>query len=175
MTLELAIRDAEKRKGEWLSEKEHGLNPAENSGSRYYVTHEHDIVDSYMKDRMPLRVAAYIREKVPNNGLRSPLELQRQLYETMISGHPGWQFAGAFMDKGSSLQLKNRPGLQALLASCGKGEIDVIICRNMSRLHESAGTVLEMVQHLADLETPVGVYFEAEETFSLRPENDATD
>lgn len=73
VTIDKAIRNAETRKAEWFSQRRHDHD---GHDEKYYATHDHDMIDEYMKDRMPLRVAAYIRETVPNNGLRSPLILQ---------------------------------------------------------------------------------------------------
>lgn len=166
-TIDRAIHNAEARKAEWFSKGSHENKEHEE---KYYATHDHDMIDQYMRDRMPLRVAAYIRETVPNNGLRSPLILQQKLFETEIAGHPGWIFAGTFIDKGQAQLLKNRPGLLTLISECEAGNIDVVICRNISRLFRFVPDVIKLTDHLKELDPPVGVYFEAEATFSLSAE-----
>ena len=115
-------------------------------------------------------MAAYIREVVPNNGLRSPLDLQRQLYENVISGHPSWILAGIYIDKGSAVALEGRPGLTNLLGDCEKGMIDVIICKNISRISRNMMITLDLIHKLEQYDPPIGIYFEAEQIFTLGAE-----
>lgn len=166
-TVEEAIRNAERAKAKWFIRKQ---CQQDMPSSDWRATDEHNAIDLCMQGRSPLRVAAYIRSNVPNNGLRSPLDLQKRLYETVITGHPGWKLAGIFIDKGSAMHLQNRPGLQQLLAECEDGAIDVIICKNLSRLYRSIPETLSLVERLAKHDPPIGVYFEAEDTFSLSAE-----
>lgn len=171
-TMEEAIRNAEEHKAQMLMGNCTGVDTENHADNiqKFYSTHEHDAIDRYMSDRVPLKVAAYIRETVPRNGLRSPLDLQYQLYESVITGHPGWKLAGIYTDKGNAMQLKNRPGLQQLLRDCEAGKIDIILCKNMKRLFLDISEVIELLQHLADYAPPIGVFFEAENTFSLTAE-----
>lgn len=160
MTLREVIQNAEASKAKWLMENSHTCKS-------YYSTHEHDMIDQYMKERLPLNVAAYIRENVPKNGLRSPLELQRRLYESIIMGHPNWKLAGVFLDKGNAMQLQNRPGLRQLLTACATGQVDVILCKNMSRLFIRAKDVEYFTKQLSVYNPPIAVFFEAEKFLSL--------
>jgi len=169
-TLKIAIQKAELLKAEWCLQGASGSEKASSENDEYYATHDHDLIDTYMADRKPLRVAAYIRETVPKNGLRSPLELQQHLFESEISGHPGWSFAGTYIDKGEAQLVKNRPGLMSLLADCEAGNIDVVICRSISRLFRFVPDAIKLTNHLVNLTPPVGVYFEKEETFTLSSE-----
>lgn len=166
-TMREAIKEAEENKGKWYSDY-NSYQIEENKEQHHGIaSHEHDIIDQYTKDRRPLRVAAYIREVIPRNGLRSPIVLQRYLYESMISGHPGWVLVDTYIDTGNAMPLKDRPGLSRLLRDCCSGKVDVIICKNSFRLFRNSGTLIELIHNLAEFDPPVGVYFEAERTFSL--------
>ena len=160
MTLEEVIQNAETNKAKWLMENNHFCK-------RYYSTHEHDLIDHCMEERFPLKVAAYIRENIPKNGLRSPIELQHRLYESVIMGHPGWKLAGVFWDKGNAMQIQNRPGLRQLVAACAAGQVDVILCKNMSRLFVRREDIEGFTKRLSEYDPPIAIFFEAEKFLSL--------
>ena len=108
-----------------------------------------------------LRVAAYIRVSTDSTDQENSLRNQRSRYERLIAANPLWEFIGIFADEGiSGTKMDNRKGLLHLIGECEAGKIDLVIVKEVSRLARNTRECLYIVSLLADLPSPVGIFFE---------------
>lgn len=132
---------------------------------------EYAPIDAFFPDDKPIRVAVYIRAKVVNNGLRSPLDLQECLYRDIVGRHANWELIGLYSDEGSGSTFKNRPQFDKLLMDCKAGKIDVIITKDAARITRVVSDCREVVYQLARMRHPVAVYFESDKLLTLNAGN----
>ena len=62
-----------------------------------------------------LRVAAYCRVSTKHPDQFGSLEHQREHFERLIQDTPDWKLVKIYLDTGSGIRTKNRPGYQAML------------------------------------------------------------
>ena len=111
------------------------------------------------------RVAAYCRISIETERMSHSLSAQVSHYNKLIQNNPLWQFAGVYTDDGISGTSTNRPGLQALLDECDKGNIDIILTKSISRFARNTLDLLSVVRSLR--EKNIEVRFEKEKINSL--------
>ena len=111
------------------------------------------------------RVAAYCRISMKTERMNHSLSAQINYYNKLIQGNTLWQFAGVYMNDGVSGTSTNRPGLQALLDECDKGNIDIILTKSISRFARNTLDLLSIVRSLKDKN--IEVRFEKENINSL--------
>lgn len=128
---------------------------------------EYAPIDTFFPADKPIHVAVYIRAKVVNNGLRSPLELQECLYRDIVGRHSNWELMGIYTDEGAGSSLRNRPQLDRLLCDCKTGTIDVIITKDSARITPVVSDCMRVVYQLARMRHPVAVYFESDKLLTL--------
>ncbi len=108
-----------------------------------------------------IRVAAYCRVSSSSDDQLISLETQKAHYETYIRANPEWEFAGLYYDEGiSGTKTSKREGLLSMLKDCGRGKIDYIVTKSISRFARNTADCLTMVRKLIDL--GVHIYFEKE-------------
>ena len=108
-----------------------------------------------------LRVAAYIRVSTDSADQENSLKNQRAHYEKMIPANPLWEYVGIFADEGfSGTSMHNRKGLRRLINECSFGNVDLIVVKEVSRLARNTKECLDVVEFLASLNSPVGIFFE---------------
>lgn len=108
-----------------------------------------------------LRVAAYCRVSTDYMDQLESLETQVAHYEQYIRSHADWAYGGVFFDEGiSGTKMQNRDGLNAMLADCEAGKIDMVITKSISRLCRNITDCLWIVRKLVNLGIPI--YFEKE-------------
>ncbi|SFS07388.1 recombinase family protein [Anaeromicropila populeti] len=108
-----------------------------------------------------LRVAAYCRVSTASEEQRISLAAQKVHYENYIKANQEWELAGLYYDEGiSGTKKENRDGLLSLIADCGKGKIDFIMTKSISRFCRNTTDCLELVRKL--LEWNVCIEFEKE-------------
>ena len=108
-----------------------------------------------------LRVAAYIRVSTDSLDQENSLKNQRMHYEKMIPSNPLWEYIGVFQDEGiSGTSMHNRKGLLRLIEECKAGNIDLIVVKEVSRLARNTRDCLDTAEQLAELDPPVGIFFE---------------
>lgn len=113
--------------------------------------------------RTELRVCAYCRVSTDNVEQTSSFELQRLYYEEYIAKHENWKMVGIYADEGiSGTSMKNRPGVQQMLADCRDGKIDLIIIKSVSRFSRNVVECIDEIRKLKTLNPPVRVFFESE-------------
>ena len=119
----------------------------------------------------PTRVAAYCRVSTEEDSQLNSYNSQIEYYTQYISSHPDWICAGIFADEGlSGTQTKNRKQFNRLLRKCRRHEINIILCKSISRFARNTVDCLELIRELKSL--GIAVIFEKENlnTFSIPSE-----
>lgn len=111
------------------------------------------------------RVAAYARVSSGKDAMLHSLASQVDYYKTYISNHPGWSFAGVYIDESKSGTRDSRDQFQCLLADCRAGKIDHIITKSISRFARNTVTLLSAVRELKALQ--ISVFFEEQNIDTL--------
>ena len=128
-------------------------------------------IDYYDND-IPQRVAVYARVSTDNVQQTSSYELQKKYYEEFVIRHPNWTLVKIYADEGiSGTSMAHRDEFLAMIADSRAGKIDMIITKSVSRFARNVVDFLRMVQSLAELPHPVGIFFESECIFSLKDDS----
>ena len=119
-----------------------------------------------------LRVAAYTRVSSDSEDHRNSLAAQNRYYTELISGKAEWRRGDIYADEGiSGTSLAHRDEFNSMIADCRSGKIDMIITKSVSRFARNVVDCISMVRMLAELPSPVGVFFESECIFSLKDDS----
>ena len=128
-------------------------------------------IDYYDND-IEQRVAVYARVSTDNVQQTSSYELQKKYYEDFVVHHPNWTLVKIYADEGiSGTSLAHRDEFNSMIADCRSGKIDMIITKSVSRFARNVVDCISMVRMLAELPSPVGVFFESECIFSLKDDS----
>ena len=128
-------------------------------------------IDYYYND-IRQRVAVYARVSTDNVQQTSSYELQKKYYEDFVVHHPNWTLVKIYADEGiSGTSLAHRDEFNSMIADCRSGKIDMIITKSVSRFARNVVDCISMVRMLAELPSPVGVFFESECIFSLKDDS----
>ena len=128
-------------------------------------------IDYYDND-IRQRVAVYARVSTDNVQQTSSYELQKKYYEDFVVHHPNWTLVKIYADEGiSGTSLAHRDEFNSMIADCRSGKIDMIITKSVSRFARHVVDCISMVRMLAELPSPVGVFFESECIFSLKDDS----
>ena len=128
-------------------------------------------IDYYDND-IRQRVAVYARVSTDNVQQTSSYELQKKYYEDFVVHHPNWTLVKIYADEGiSGTSLAHRDEFNSMIADCRSGKIDMIITKSVSRFARNVVDCISMVRMLAELPSPVGVFFESESIFSLKDDS----
>jgi DNA invertase Pin-like site-specific DNA recombinase len=121
----------------------------------------------------PMNVAAYARVSTDSTQQMSSQIIQEEHYADFISQQKNWSLVGIFSDEGiSGTSLKKREGFKQMISACLKGEIDLILTKSVSRFTRNVKDGRETVDILAQLNPPVGIWFETERIYSLSSDSD---
>lgn len=126
-------------------------------------------VDFY-EDTSTKNTALYARVSTDSDKQTSSYEMQQKYYSKLIDGHEGWTLVGVYADEGiSGTSLKRRDAFNRMIADCKQGKIDLIVTKTVSRFSRNILDCISCVRELAALNPPVGVYFETEGIYTLKP------
>ena len=116
-----------------------------------------------------LRVGAYCRVSTDREDQNNSFESQKQYFEHYIQQQPGWKLSGIFADEGrSGTSVKKREAFQAMMASARRGELDLILTKEISRF---ARNTLDSISYTRELkEMGVGVFFLNDHLHTLDPD-----
>lgn len=115
---------------------------------------------------MKKRVAAYARVSMDSERLQHSLSAQVSYYSELIQKNPEWEYAGVFADYGiSGTSTQGRTEYQRMLEECEAGQIDIILCKSISRFARNTVDLLNTVRHLKEL--GIEVRFEKEHINSM--------
>lgn len=105
-----------------------------------------------------LRVAAYCRVSTDSEDQQNSLINQKQYFERYISQHPAWRLVGVYADEGiTGTSTRRRKQFNAMLAEAERGEIDLILTKEVSRFARNTMDALAHTRRLREL--GVGVVF----------------
>lgn len=108
-----------------------------------------------------LKVASYCRVSTEEEIQLGSLENQIIHYTNYIRSKSEWHFAGIYSDKGKSgTGTAHRAGFNKMMRSARSGEIDLIICKSLSRFSRNIADTLSTIQELDKI--GVKVIFEKE-------------
>lgn len=128
-------------------------------------------IDYYDND-VEQRVAVYARVSTDNVQQTTSYELQKKYYEDFVVHHPNWTLVKIYADEGiSGTSLTHRDEFNSMISDCRSGKIDMIITKSVSRFARNVVDCISMVRMLAELPSPVGVFFESECIFSLKDDS----
>ena len=118
------------------------------------------------------RVAIYVRVSTDDVRQTTSFELQKKYYEDFVVRHPNWTLVKIYADEGiSGTSLAHRDEFNQMIADCRAGKIDLVITKSVSRFARNIMICIGMVRELAELNPPVGVFFESECIFSLNEDS----
>ncbi|MBR3381654.1 MAG: recombinase family protein [Clostridia bacterium] len=115
-------------------------------------------------------VAAYARVSSPKDAMKHSPAAQVGYYSSMIQSHPGWNYAGVFIDEGITGTRETREGFQRLLEECRAGKIDMVITKSISRFARNTVTLLSTVRELKSL--GIDVFFEEQQIHTMSCEGE---
>ena len=105
-----------------------------------------------------LRVAAYCRVSTDKEDQLNSLSAQRQFFQAYITTHPGWSLVCVYADEGlSGTSIKHRPQFAEMIGRALRGEIDLIVTKEVSRFARNTVDTLQVTRQLK--EKGVGVLF----------------
>lgn len=122
----------------------------------------------YYDNDVNQRVGVYVRVSTDDPRQTTSYELQKKYYEDFVVRHPKWTLVDIYADEGiSGTSTKHRDQFNRMITECKAGKIDLIITKSVSRFARTVVDFLGMVRMLSEHNPPIGVFFEAENIFSL--------
>jgi len=106
-----------------------------------------------------IKVAVYYRMGHVDESAMSFFQMMRKHYIEFIKSHGNWEFVGMYTDHSPGTAAP-RPELERLLEACREGKVDLIITKNVSRIHRNIVDLITLARELRSLTPPVGIYFE---------------
>lgn len=125
---------------------------------------------SFFEDDSPKRVVIYIRVSTDDEKQLTSFELQKSYYEDFVKNHPNWVLVKIYADEGiSGTSLEKREEFVKMIEDCKNpaNKIDLVVVKSVSRFARNLVDCLAHVRELAELRTPIGVYFEIERIYTL--------
>lgn len=117
------------------------------------------------------RVAAYARVSVESEPMLHSVNAQISYYSKLIQNNPDWDYIGVYADRGiTGTKIQKRDAFQELMNECEKGNVDIILCKSISRFARNTVDLLESVRRLKKL--GVEVRFERENISSFSKEGE---
>lgn len=107
------------------------------------------------------RAAAYCRVSTSSDLQDGSFDTQCAYYRRRIGEDPEMELVDVYGDHGKSgRSMSGRPELQRLLRDCGKGRVDLILTKSMSRFARNLAECVETIRQLQTMGIPI--YFEKE-------------
>lgn len=105
-----------------------------------------------------MRVAAYARVSTDKEDQINSLESQKSYFAQYIKAHEGWSLTNVYYDEAvSGTQAEKRAGFKAMIDAALKGEIDLILTKEVCRFARNTVDTLFYTRKLKEAE--VGVIF----------------
>ncbi len=165
------IDRSKKRRADEQKARVHQRVYAEVNPDNYEFIPAKKRIDYYDNDMLQ-RLAGYVRVSTENILQTSSYELQKKYYEDYVARHPNWTLVKIYADEGiSGTSLEHRDAFNSMIADCCAGKIDIIITKSVSRFARNVVDCVSIVRTLAELDHPVGVFFESECVFSLNEDS----
>ena len=116
------------------------------------------------------KVAAYARVSSGKDEMLHSLAAQVSYFSDYIRRHPGWVFAGIYVDEAMTGTKSSRPEFMRMIGDCRTGRIDLVLTKSISRFARNTVDLLETVRELKNL--GVDVYFEEQNIHTLSEEGE---
>ena len=127
----------------------------------------------FHQDTSMKRVAVYARVSTDSDKQVYSLEMQQKYYTDFVLRHEGWVLVNIYADEGiSGTSLKRRDSFNMMIDDCKQEKIDIIITKMVSRFSRNILDCIRIVRELAALKPPVGVFFETEGIYTLKPDSE---
>lgn len=160
-TNETQIKDVELQKKK-IRERYKGIDPAELEVIP--ATPQ----ESFYEEQREKRVAVYARVSTEDPRQTSSYELQKNHYTYLVTNHPNWKLVDIYADEGiSGTSLQHRDSFVKMIKDCQDGKIDLIVTKSVSRFARNLLDCIGYVRQLAAMPSPVGVFFETENIYTL--------
>lgn len=118
-----------------------------------------------------LKVAAYCRVSTDKEEQTNSLESQRKYFRDYIENHPEWTLMGVYYDEGiSGTQTKKRVGFNEMIEEAFRGNIDLILTKEVSRFARNTVDTLSFTRKLKD--HGVGVIFTIDNIDTREPDGE---
>lgn len=118
-----------------------------------------------------LRVAAYARISTDKDDQANSLESQKKYFADYIRMHEGWRLTSVYADEGiSGTQTKNRAGFHAMIDAALRGEVDLILTKEVCRFARNTVDTLSYTRQLKDAGT--GVIFTIDNIDTREPDGE---
>lgn len=118
-------------------------------------------IGMFQENKKRLKVASYCRVSTEQEMQMNSLDNQIIHYTNYIRSNSDWKFVGIYSDKGITGTNRNRrSGFNRMVRDALAGEIDLIICKSISRFSRNVIDTLDVVRLL--LENGISVWFEEE-------------
>lgn len=99
------------------------------------------------------------------------LAAQISYYSELIQKNPKWEYAGVYADGAKSGGRADlRKEFNKMIEECDNGNIDIILCKSISRFARNTVDLLETIRHLKEI--GVEVHFEKENINSMTSEGE---
>ena len=127
----------------------------------------------FYSDNSSKRVAVYARVSTDDPNQTSSYELQKNHYTDVVSRHEGWELSKIYADEGiSGTSLQHRDAFIQMIEDCKSGKIDLIITKSVSRFARNIIDCIGYIRSLAQMQPPIGVFFETENIYTLNPNSE---
>ncbi len=125
--------------------------------------HHKEMPDKSKRHRVGLYIRYFNQTKYENY-----LELHKKRLLKAMDSCPNWTVVDFYVDYGSTApHMENAPEWVRLLSDCEKGRVDLIITQKVSNVSRKEFEVAFCARLLACLNPPVGIYFIAQEIYTL--------
>ena len=126
----------------------------------------------FYKSESNKRVAIYARVSTDDSSQTSSFELQQTHYSELVKSHPLWELVDIYADEGiSGTSTAHRKNFLRMMKDAEDGKIDLIITKSVSRFARNVEDFLKSVRTLAEHTPRIGVFFEAENIYSLKEDS----
>ena len=98
-----------------------------------------------------INVCAYCRVSTQKERQINSLASQVSYYSNIIHNTPGWRYIGVYYDEGISGRSTKRPGFNEMMAKARSKQIDIILCKSISRFSRNIVDCLKTIRELNDL------------------------
>lgn len=113
------------------------------------------ILDYSLNQYKKKRVAVYARVSRTGEMKHQSIEAQKKNLKADIEKHPGWVFAGFYVDEGFTGTKMNRPEFTRMIEDARAGKIDIIMTKKVSRFGRNTTEVLKILQELKEMDVIV--------------------
>ncbi len=118
-----------------------------------------------------LRVAAYARVSSDSDDQLNSFAAQVRHYNDLIQSKPAWVMVDVYADEGiTGTSTKKRDDFNRMMNDCRRGQIDIVLCKSLSRFARNAVDCLVALRELKRLGITVRFEKEKIDTTQMRDE-----